>query len=335
MLQSVSACFFVALHVSNVREVCTITGIEQAWQAGLVHRDITVGNIMFTRHGKKVHGILNDWDHSGRSGRSNEDDQPFCSVSTGHVWGEDSCIIVAHILPQTTWQFMSIDLLDRSRRTHQLLDDLQSLFWVLVYVALHHCKHGNSYFLVGCKLFDERDESLEADGPAHIGGSTKEKVLRRKQLQDISFVCEPLKRLITDLASAWAEYQHFQSEETTYAREAVLKVSSPSWLRERLQEALDEKGWKDDDFVPDQFPPRTKNDVHRYMDVEAARRNDRRQGSSRPTHTVEEELRLRLKPRARIGSTKGDKKRTISQAQEDLDCQARKKPRKATEKTSK
>ena len=271
---------------------------------------------MFVRAGTEIRGILNDWDHSFvPSAQHHESDQPFCSVSNSLI--RDETLLMLGYL-QLTWQFMSIDLLDRSRTTHQLLDDLQSLFWVLVYIALHHCKHNNDYFLIGNKLFDERTEDLGVDGPVYNGGMVKEKVLKQRQLENFSFVCVPLQRLITDLASAWSRYRHYcYLKETAEAKEATSTVGNPTWLRERLDAALNEEEWEDSDFVSDQFPPRTQNDVNRYMDIAAARQNDRRLEGDRPKCTVDEELRQKLSRRVRIRSSMGDKKRAISQVEGD------------------
>ena len=69
--------------------------------------------------------------------------------------------------------------------------------------------------------------------------------------------------------------------------------------------------------MSDQFPPRTQNDVNRYMDIAAARQNDRRLEGDRPKCTVDEELRQKLSRRVRIRSSMGDKKRAISQVEGD------------------
>ena len=38
-------------------------------KAGLLHRDLSIGNVMLTREGR---GILNDWDHAGTTSNLSE-----------------------------------------------------------------------------------------------------------------------------------------------------------------------------------------------------------------------------------------------------------------------
>ncbi|KAH8984958.1 hypothetical protein EDB92DRAFT_1766970, partial [Lactarius akahatsu] len=70
----------------------------------ILHRDVSAGNILITEDGS---GILIDWDLSKKVG---------------------------------TWQFMSIARLqDSSTRLHEVSDDLESFFWVLLYLVVK-CK---------------------------------------------------------------------------------------------------------------------------------------------------------------------------------------------------
>ncbi|KAI0084392.1 hypothetical protein BDY19DRAFT_898557, partial [Irpex rosettiformis] len=86
----------------------------QAFNAGILHRDISIGNVMalFDDNGKFIKGILNDWDHFGYV----DVEKPPRSVRRSG-----------------TWAFMSIELLGDPCKHHEIWDDLQSIFWVLLY----------------------------------------------------------------------------------------------------------------------------------------------------------------------------------------------------------
>ncbi|KAK0193316.1 hypothetical protein F5146DRAFT_924956 [Armillaria mellea] len=78
--------------------------------AGLLHRDISVGNIMITLDQNNQQGILIDWDH---------------------------CVLVS----QDTWQFVSAHLLDNPNAEHSVIDNRELALYVLVWVALRNLRH--------------------------------------------------------------------------------------------------------------------------------------------------------------------------------------------------
>ncbi|KAI0291947.1 hypothetical protein B0F90DRAFT_304810 [Multifurca ochricompacta] len=81
-------------------------------RTGMLHRDVSAGNILIGEDGR---GILIDWDLSKRVTKGVEEKARQHS-RTG------------------TWQFISIwRLLDPSCRPHEVSDDLESFFWVLLY----------------------------------------------------------------------------------------------------------------------------------------------------------------------------------------------------------
>ncbi|KAI0073750.1 hypothetical protein K474DRAFT_1564786, partial [Panus rudis PR-1116 ss-1] len=93
-------------------------------KARILHRDISSDNILVSAledpEGLR-RGLLNDWDIS-------------CTVPPG----------CTDVFPRSvcgTWRFMSCELLYLTHKSHEIYDDLQSLFWVLVFVAARHFKH--------------------------------------------------------------------------------------------------------------------------------------------------------------------------------------------------
>ncbi|KAI0686850.1 hypothetical protein BC835DRAFT_1287292, partial [Cytidiella melzeri] len=89
-------------------------------KCGLVHRDISIGNVMLNASAA-AKGVLADWDHSGKVKHS--EGQAHQRFRTG------------------TWQFMSIALLAEPLKAHEPLDDLESVFWALLFGAMHRFDH--------------------------------------------------------------------------------------------------------------------------------------------------------------------------------------------------
>ncbi|KAI0066571.1 hypothetical protein BV25DRAFT_1770945, partial [Artomyces pyxidatus] len=76
-------------------------------KAGVMHRDVSDANIMFTKD--RSHGLLIDWEHA--------------------------VILEDGIKPQATgtWSYMSLKLQTHPYVPHELSDDLESLLYVLAY----------------------------------------------------------------------------------------------------------------------------------------------------------------------------------------------------------
>lgn len=73
---------------------------------------------MFQRRGNTAKGIVNDWDMA----LIIADDEDFAQISPS---------------PAGTLPFMAIDLLDETPPTHLYRHDLESLFYILVWAAVH------------------------------------------------------------------------------------------------------------------------------------------------------------------------------------------------------
>ncbi|KAF8805944.1 hypothetical protein BYT27DRAFT_7191752 [Phlegmacium glaucopus] len=151
------------LEMQNVLLSCiadAVEGAQQAYKAGILHRDLSAGNIMIVKdkETQEWRGILINWDmcmlwrkHGGepRSGR------------TG------------------TWAFISLRILQNEGPTvrHTLWDDIESAFWVLIYEALLYLKHDKH----PCPLYNKMQaifsyNSRLRDGSV-VGGEGKMSVL--------------------------------------------------------------------------------------------------------------------------------------------------------------
>ncbi|KAI0033533.1 hypothetical protein K488DRAFT_12409, partial [Vararia minispora EC-137] len=84
-------------------------------RAKILHRDISVGNILITLDGQN--GLLIDWELTLSLDRK---------ARTTRKWTTG------------TWQFMSIRLLQRFTHSHDASDDMESFFWVIIFVFMRY-----------------------------------------------------------------------------------------------------------------------------------------------------------------------------------------------------
>lgn len=145
---------------------------------------------------------------------------------------------------------------------HEVSDDLESAFWVLVYYALHHVKHnkasaGNHVIEL---LFDmEYQDNLEGE-PQLLGGWGKRAFfLSQGWATGLQFDSAPFNELINLLREVFGEAYLYSTLSNPKGRlvyaDSYAKLQDPTWILNVLQEALDKEGWPVDDKVPDQFPP--------------------------------------------------------------------------------
>ncbi|KDQ29963.1 hypothetical protein PLEOSDRAFT_165648 [Pleurotus ostreatus PC15] len=100
---------------------------QQAYELGILHRDISAGNILMTLQPENRRGFLIDWDH---------------------------CIFLNDALKERTttrvhrtgtWQFMSAYLTQNpGNASHTVVDDRESALHVLTYMALKHLRHNTT-----------------------------------------------------------------------------------------------------------------------------------------------------------------------------------------------
>lgn len=105
------------------------------WQAGVYHRDVSPGNMMWYRNGTVLMGVLNDYDLSS------------LATALGPQGNERTGTI----------PFMALDLLSkkgqRGEVKHLYRHDLESFIWVLVWVSFRY-KDGRLLSRKS-RLFDE------------------------------------------------------------------------------------------------------------------------------------------------------------------------------------
>lgn len=98
---------------------------------------------------------------------------------------------------------MSIRLLIDWAQTHELVDDLESFFWVLLYGSLKQFALPDQQ--LPFDIFNYR--RVKPDG-CIIGGETKQHSIRftPNAILPVRFVAEPLRQLIADMRARWRDY---------------------------------------------------------------------------------------------------------------------------------
>ncbi|TCD68315.1 hypothetical protein EIP91_011174 [Steccherinum ochraceum] len=196
---------------------CVIAAYEASW----LHRDISARNAMLDAAGQ---GVLNDWDH----GFKLDPEDPVPSYRTG------------------TWRFLSVALSQSSKKIHDVLDDLESCFWVFLYNALRFFDSTASADHLA--LFDY---CVEQGGSGISGGRGKAQILLGMG-GSIEFSCSPLDDLVEDLRV------HFMS---SHVARCHPKVNLMEHLRdpgtpilEIFDAALARPDWPNADALEDRFP---------------------------------------------------------------------------------
>uniref|UniRef100_A0A8H8CGX3 Protein kinase domain-containing protein n=1 Tax=Psilocybe cubensis TaxID=181762 RepID=A0A8H8CGX3_PSICU len=159
---------------------------QDAYQlCGILHRDVSLGNILRRRDGKG--GVLNDWDLAARY--NIETHTPLKDKRQQSRSG--------------TWQFMSIGLLRDPSKVHHCIDDAESFIWALLYCTMRYMKTSIVPIRlqpVMERIFDQVDRDVP--GELNKGGAGKQSFVTDDHSSFIDFVVsdnEPLTSLIAKL----------------------------------------------------------------------------------------------------------------------------------------
>ena len=155
---------------------------------------------------------------------------------------------------------MSTALLSTPGKVHELCDDLESHFFVILYTSLHFLKHVRPPGIRMKFIFD--DAFISPVTGSHRGGEGK---MAMYDKIEFNFESEPL----TDLICALLEL--FRSLKDYIARKSLRRKTSPSLVKDigkltdcaeikkLYAEALRSEGWPTIcDKVEDQYPPTSR-----------------------------------------------------------------------------
>ena len=161
---------------------------------------------------------------------------------------------------QGTWQFISISRLsDSSTRPHQVSDDLESFFWVLLYLVVK-CRNITGEDLSE-KMKDVFDQHTDMDRNGNVtGGEGKLLFLHGKKFDKTmirALVYTPCRNIIEKLRSLFRHVNYSveradddDDDDLVFEikrREATEKLSSSEWILEMINEHLSSEWDVDDD----------------------------------------------------------------------------------------
>ncbi len=131
---------------------------------------------------------------------------------------------------------MSIGLCEDPQKVHDILDDYESSFWVLLYLAAHHFKlrptsdggRGAPGLNIDLRLFDDCGDKQLPDGKTYkVGGEYKRDALRRLTPTGLNFASARLNGLISSVAREWNELYSLQ-DAVTWAKKSAQDVQNTS-----------------------------------------------------------------------------------------------------------
>ncbi|KAA1468596.1 hypothetical protein DENSPDRAFT_794640 [Dentipellis sp. KUC8613] len=284
-----------------------LEALDGAEAAGWRHRDLSVGNIM-VQNGR---GLLIDWDASQKSAEMNCMDDGRLPDQTG------------------TWQFMSASrLLDPNHARHDAEDDIESTFWVLLWMALnysHHSIHPDDLREYLQDVFDKASYHREG---YYKGGKPKKALLReafdksfpnRFSPPSLHYVLKVVHRVVairytTPEAPDLELLDEEEVESTQKSYEEELKkwevqrasFTNAGHLRRVLEKALKEKAW-----------PSCGPVVHDISFPRDEGSESKKRPNSRTSHILAQEI-AKYPPRyhpltAQLGSANPAKKRRVGE----------------------
>ncbi|KAI0245238.1 hypothetical protein BJV78DRAFT_540079 [Lactifluus subvellereus] len=139
-----------------------------------------------------------------------------------------------------TWQFISIERLREPRfRPHQVSDDLESFFWVLLY-QIAKCRNvRNVDFSKAMQDVFDQHTDLDRDGVVR-GGSGKLSCLRDTYLDRITvydLVRTPCRAILEELRSLFHDFYHHVPSNTDLSSDAQLMLTANREQDPRVREA--------------------------------------------------------------------------------------------------
>ncbi|KAJ7091898.1 hypothetical protein B0H15DRAFT_179465 [Mycena belliarum] len=137
-----------------------IQGHQTAFEAGVLHRDISIGNILISE--TDLLGFLHDWDYSEFT--------PEGLARFHKLFPDRSPNILDKSLKDMTgtYPFLALDLLQARRkgvtRQHECKHDLESFYWVLIWTLLRHADHASEAGDAACSLLFDGSLDYNAVG---------------------------------------------------------------------------------------------------------------------------------------------------------------------------
>ncbi|TFK88995.1 hypothetical protein K466DRAFT_546057 [Polyporus arcularius HHB13444] len=210
-------------------------------KAGVLHRDMSVGNILIVDEAEdeSFAGFIHDFDYSAMTDVA-PGDEPELADSVGADGLESMGVVLTFKDDERkertgTYYFMAVEIL-RSRVVHGVHHDLESLYWVLVWIVLRHTVHNLSVTQAqGVFVFgiDRQSAGMKVEWVS-------------SQVDEFEIPGnEPLTKLLRDMALLVIKSIGTKtSKPEPLTHDAVIQL---------FDEALASPGWPEIDFVPCQW----------------------------------------------------------------------------------
>ncbi|KAI0763355.1 hypothetical protein BD413DRAFT_616471 [Trametes elegans] len=209
-----------------------LLGHQLAWEvAGVLHRDVSLGNILLVDDPNEdsFFGFMHDWDYSSKT---LDKPRPDNEIEDSNTFKERT----------GTYYFMALELINPSDTTaviHLPSHDLESFYWVLLWVVLRHTE-----CIVEPRGITGRQACADMYRNDEMGYSQKHTWLTDRKP---SYINIPNNRPLTTLMNKLHEmvsdtipHRHFAGVPLTY--DAMLAA---------FDEALEMEGWpEDEDWIP-------------------------------------------------------------------------------------
>ncbi|KAI0648643.1 hypothetical protein C8Q79DRAFT_1007230 [Trametes meyenii] len=228
--------------VAAVRDA--IIGHRLLWEkAEILHRDVSVGNILIKEEKEqedKFSGFLHDYDYSSMipDPKTSADDAEVESAGDGTELGLDAPDGAKESIdPDTqkertgTYYFMAFEILKVPDIIHHTHHDLESFYWVLLWVVVRHTNHGRGEEICN-RIFKYGDDAESANA-------------KRCWLEDAAFEIpdnKPLSFLLKELTRLVRFNIPRQDIEQTF-----LDYGS---VLDLFDKALEMEGWPENDWKP-------------------------------------------------------------------------------------
>ncbi|EED82236.1 predicted protein [Postia placenta Mad-698-R] len=236
-----------------------ILGHQLAYMAGILHRDVSPGNVMITEESKRFKGFITDFDYSSLIDSSADGGTPLTSDELSVLSSRD-----AELRERTgTFAFLALELLNLAPGqsvTHSVHHDMESFYWLLIWIVLRHTEHTHFKVNGAChEVFRSGDEASAAhakqafivsDRPIEVKGN------------------KPLSHLLSTL---W----HLMTQTVKSAiNPRPARLTHAEMLR-AFKEALDMDGWPENDtaipFKPPQSSPNSPKQSRRKTTTKRGR----------------------------------------------------------------
>jgi hypothetical protein len=204
--------------------------------------------------------MLIDWDLSKEIKDDDETPRQHSRTVRFPFFRCTSAPLANGICVQGTWQFISISRLrDPSTRPHQVSDDLESFFWVLLYLVVK-CRNITGEDLTE-NMKDVFDQHTDMDRNGNVtGGKGKLLFLHNEGFDKTTIrtlVETPCRKIIEKLRSLFRDVNYSgegaddsDSDDLVFEtkrQEATEKLNSSEWILEMINEHLSSEWDVDDD----------------------------------------------------------------------------------------